>query len=415
MTNKVELTSISENVQQIADTVGVDASAIKTQTVDWLKFMEEGVVVSVHIRYWRMKTKLTLEDLGMNSIDPAEVKAMSEIMSVGEKYLQPLSILKAINSADTTMRQTVKKHGYSTYYGQFIPATALDAFLADFEKCKQKILDVRDDIDNSWAENRRAVLDNYAVQARSAFRRAQRESVQRSFSAEDSFVDAFMQRIMNAIPSRSTVFDSFQVELEMNYIPLPSALAADKEKAALIEETADNRRAESQAVLRMKQEMARRAQSMKEEMIEKFRTDVVGQLQSAAYNAAVDVLETLKRNDGALIGPSVKQLRNMVQTLQNMNFFADTDVEAMIAQVKSQIDAGAADQRDSAKVQRTLQDIATITRSNLISLGQSARSAREVEIPDMPAEFTVRQARKNLGLTVEESTVMQSARAKRTF
>ena len=51
--------------------------------------------------------------------------------------------------------------------------------------------------------------------------------------------------------------------------------------------------------------------------------------------------------------------------------------------------------------------IATVARAALLDLEQEPRSARVLDVPDVPTETHVREARKELGLDLDETTFLQ--------
>ena len=59
-------------------------------------------------------------------------------------------------------------------------------------------------------------------------------------------------------------------------------------------------------------------------------------------------------------------------------------------------------QTSLADIQRTLRAVATITRATLLDLEEEPRVARDIAIPDFPTDSSVRQARAELGLDLDE-------------
>jgi hypothetical protein len=66
---------------------------------------------------------------------------------------------------------------------------------------------------------------------------------------------------------------------------------------------------------------------------------------------------------------SVVQLRNLVEQVERLNFAGDADLDAMLAGVRMQLDLAAED-RSVREVERVLRDVAVVTRSTLIGLGE---------------------------------------------
>jgi hypothetical protein len=90
--------------------------------------------------------------------------------------------------------------------------------------------------------------------------------------------------------------------------------------------------------------------------------------------------------------------------VERLNFAGDADLDAMLAGVRMQLDLAAED-RSVREVERVLRDVAVVTRSTLIGLGEQPRSARNLGVPDQPAPELVRTARGRLSLGESAQTL----------
>ena len=193
-------------------------------------------------------------------------------------------------------------------------------------------------------------------------------------------------------PSRQ-IYDSFGWEEEYTYIPLPSLLAEDAAekdriqaernlerqreelerddlwRTITIRDEAD--RARRDALIRMNEEVTAEARKKKQQMIDGFLGDLVKQFRATVYEATTDILATMSKNQGKLHPRSVVQLRNLIEQVGQMNFFGDTETDAMIRRVRSIFDQRPeAATRNAADLQVTLRDVAIITRASLLDLGE---------------------------------------------
>lgn len=403
MDTNFDTSAIDESRDALAAKLAVSSSDVRTVKADWVQLMQDGLVVSLHIRRWRMTARLTLQDLGLDDEEnAAEQAVLDEIMQVGEKYLFPAKYKNAAASIDAGARQAIKKYGYKTYWGYFVPATAWVEFKDQMEEYKARYLALRDEIYSNWGESVGTTLYNFRVAARAAYKRLVRVSGSPSkYGSEFDFAETYVQRIENLIPKAGKVYDSFAFEMEMNYIPLPALLQEDdlrleEKRAALRAE-----RAESDAVRAMRLDMLRNAQQQKQELISQFEADVMTQLQETAYNAALDVLEALKRNDGEVQAKSIVQLKNMLDTVKRLNFYGDTDIDSMMQEVRSKLQPSGRDGYDGAAIKRTLTEIAVQTRSKLAALGAKVRSGRDADLPEMGDAMDKRSTRKGLGVQLD--------------
>lgn len=391
------MTESEKILKVLAETLGEDPNDIQNIQADWLCFMQDGVVVNLHIRRWRASVQLELNDLGLIRGDAEEQKAIDELMKLGQKFLLPAEILKKLNSIDSGARQLVKKYSYETHWGSFMPAASYLIWKDANKKFVDQYYAVRDEINNCWIDIRNEIISGYAIAARRAFRRLTKlnPDIHDQVWKEDIFVDEFVNRIISSIPNKDEVYDSFGFEIDLSFIPLPSLLAEDLKQAELSKLEVEKEQQQAALEYRMKMDVFNNARDQKNELVNSFMSNIMGQLRSTTYNAVLDVLSSIKKN-GELHPRSVSQLKNLVDNIRNLNFYADVEVDQMITQVKSILNSTSPNKRELGNIQEKLRDIATITRSTLINLGEQPRSGRILEIPDIPTEDNVRKSRNRL-------------------
>ena len=391
--------------------------------------MREGVVVKLHVRRWRAKSRLDLTDLGL----PSEADDLiGDLLNLGDKRLLPKDLASRLEAIESAGRKALERNGYSTFWGTFIPASNFDAWKTENDTHKQRYLDARNELRDSYSDIVAQLTDAYRGAARAAFRRAKaldrgmgqpmtRLEAQRHLLDEDQFVNLFVRRITRQIPTENQIYDSFGWEEEFTYIPLPSLLAEDAaEKDRIQAERATERqreqlerddlwrtitirdeadRARRDALARMNAEVTAEARQKKQQMIDGFLADLVKQLRAMIYEATTDILATMQKNQGKLHPRSVVQLRNLIEQVGQMNFFGDTETDAMIRRVRSIFDKRPESARNAADLQATLRDVAIITRASLLDLGEQPRGKRRGIIGDedtTPAEIAIARHRLNL-------------------
>ena len=80
-----------ERGEVVAQEIGVAAETIRVRDPEWQKYLQEGVIVSLHVNRWRAKKALTLEDLGIAASTPEEKAAWNKVINLGIK--QPISAI----------------------------------------------------------------------------------------------------------------------------------------------------------------------------------------------------------------------------------------------------------------------------------------------------------------------------------
>jgi hypothetical protein len=417
--------TIDQQRTELARILGVDSGAIKSRPADWLRLMREGVIVKLHIRRWRAKARLDLDDLGL----PEDAEdSIGDLLNLGDKRLLPRDLAKRLEAIDNAGRKALERAGFETYWGTFIPATAFQAWKEQNDEHKARYMAARDELLADYDSIISNLIASYRGAARAAYRRANAlhplTMTRDELRDETIFVDSFARRIRRLIPTASQIYDSFAWEEELSYIPLPSLLASDEAETERLRIEAERQRLEAElarddlwrevairdeadrarrnALAAMNEEVVAQARERKEQLLNGFMNDMVVQLRSAVYNAVTDILATMERNDGKLHPRSVVQLRNLSEQVARLNFFGDDEIDLMLSQVRTAFDQRA-ELRNAANagygaINEKLNDIAVVTRASLLDLGQNPRVSRLVA--DVPAEDDITQARRRLNLDV---------------
>lgn len=440
----------------LAEVLGEAPSEISALNPRWTQLMKEGVIVSLHIRRWRATASLSEADLGIGNTDEDELQ---EIMKLGDKFLLPVSIIKQLNSIDAGARTLLAKSGYKTYWGYLIPVTKYQDWKADNQVFIDRYYELREYIFDNWNTITDDLVLEYTEAARKAYRRRRALDPgtmgNEDWANEDEFIDHFIDRVLRMRPSASTVRDSFDFEVSMNYIPLPSileddlqsarsaAIRAELERKGMIEQAelqAEKEKAEwdlELAKLQAEEEQARleqaeartkaeeridmlrqmnrdvisKAKEQKEELVNQFLKDLVTQLRGTVYEVVEDVATAID-GTGKLHPRKVVQLKQLIEKVGTLNFYDDVEIEQMIIPLKEQLALQPQD-RNPEEISKTLKAIGILTRSTLIGLGEAPRKARVRGIPVKPTEVQKRKARVKLGIEVEvEQAKPRQARLK---
>lgn len=400
------MTTSSQAITMLAQAIGEAPEAIKTGNTDWAGLMQSGLIVKLHIRRWRGRTALSMEDIGVPI--NGEQKLYDELLTLGTKLLAPKEIIKELDAIDSGARKCLERFAFQTYWGSFIPASAYEEWKTKDAEYEARYYAIRDRFLSEYDSIMEDLLDKYAEAARLAYQR--RHKLQHagmdfdlSINAEDKFVEAFMARITSLIPGKAMIADSFRYERELTFIPLPSLMAADAAEAdritlgALKDKTALQAERDRQTMItRMHAEVIAEAKAQKQALVDGFMRDIVAQLRSLIYDAAMSVAETTARN-GSLHPRSVVALQTVVERVRQLNFFGDPDSDKMIAQLQAIVDQPA-ETRDASEIQGALQQVMIVTRQSLLTLGEAPRSAKTLGVPDAPTLVQTKAARSALGL-----------------
>lgn len=387
--------------EDIATALGVDPGRINQIEADWLRLMKQGVLVSLHVSRWRARAVLAYDDLGLKAPAPDERKAVERQISLGLKYLLPKSWIDRFSAIEQGARNALTNNSFATYWGAFVTAASFERLESDLQRFQANYYAARDELIENWDRVRFDLADEYRASARMSYRNMNIDA------DEDEFVERYVSRILDLVPPRREVESSFSFDWELAYIPLPSILNDDllqAEKAyqeVLIERTKGETerqriREASERESRIAAAIRDHAQEQKNRLVDGFMRDLVVQLNGMVYDACADVLQSIERNE-RLHPRSIVQLKNLIETIGQMNFFGQSDIDKMVARVRLEIDLPNED-RELKNVRQILSDISAVTRATLIGLGETTRSGRSAApITPVSAE-SLRSARARLEL-----------------
>jgi len=107
--------------------------------------------------------------------------------------------------------------------------------------------------------------------------------------------------------------------------------------------------------------------SQKQEMVDGFLADLIGQLYNMLYDVSTNALATMARNKGQLLEPTLRQLNRLVEWAVSMNITDDAQVAKVVGDLQAMI-AQAPEHRNAIDVKDQLQAIGTVARSVLVDL-----------------------------------------------
>lgn len=360
-TNKQRPTKLDTKRQALAKALGVAAEDLRLETSNWQDFMKDGVIVSLHVGRFRGVTTLTNDDLGL----PRETHG--RLIELGNKKLLPPTIADKLQSLEVAARNYIRNRSITTGWGQFVPVTAFDGVMNELRKRRDEYMALGQTLVSTYDTWVPALLDEYRREAESAYRRARAFSRDgwsnlRYTPSEEEFVGYYLDTIRSRIPTRQAIAQSFMFDIELSYIPLPSILAKDYEKAQEIKVEGERAR----RLAAMNAAVVREAQEQKEKLVDDFLTAIVGELRQRTYDVMQQALVTVKKN-GQLQARTVVALRNWIDTVRALNFYGDKEISDMIAPIQAQINGEGT--RNLDDIVNTLREFSDVALDGMLALG----------------------------------------------
>lgn len=390
--------------EQKAQEIAMLLGATSFEEIDWRNLMQQGVLVRLSVRRCRFTARLELADLGVSVKEQRVREALARTLVLGEKRLLPIVWMTALSKIEGRARRLLSKCSFTTELGSFLPASCYGEWKRDTASLQQQYFGLRDEIIANHATLKQEVLAEYAILAADTYRRIQEVSPEALSESKEAFVAAYVRRIESLIPSperiRSTF--AFTYTLKDGVKEIGEVSVEELSTAAREEPEQPGLRAGSRAFqqVAMERDLQQQERQQNRAMIDGFLASIVTQLRQLIYEVATDILSTLqKRADGKFSPNSVKQLKNLVRQVKQLNFYGDEEIERLLTALQRVVEQSPdARQRSLLDIQQKLRAIATVTRATLLNLEEEPRSARELAIPDSLDETTVRAARTELGL-----------------
>jgi hypothetical protein len=377
--------------------------------IDWRRLIQDGVLVRLHIRRCRFSTRLVLEDIGVRVDDDAVREKLSKWLILGEKRLLPVTYMKSLARIESSARYALKERSFRTELGAFVPSSAYMTWRDTTEDLKTQYLALRDDIIANHRLLTQQVLADYEVIAADTYQRLRTTHPSLATETQEQFVTNYCNRIFSQIPSPERIQATFDFKYllidGLSQLGTTQAESTVQQSGTAVTVDVARSQVEQREWQRsvLEQDLRMHAQERVSTALDSFLTQIVSQLRNLTYDVCCDVLSTLQRRGGdSFAHQSARQLSNLLTQVRALNFYGDAEMDCMMEQIQGIVEQSSEERQQSiGDIRRTLRAIATVTRSTLLDLEEEPRVAREIAIPDLPTEASVRQARAELGLDLD--------------
>jgi hypothetical protein len=368
-TRKARFEEVAEALGESPDRVKLIDMAKWTRTIASLT--KEGALVALHVRRWRGQSKLTLDAMGIYP-KTAEERAMYErLMSLGQRYLLPKRVLDRVQSIEERGRTALWQCSLHTFWGRFIPRTRYSEWSERNAEVKAAYEAYIEEMANDWPNLLVEVRREYLALARANYRRLLAAGAP-DLGDEEAWVGKFVSNVMAQIPSAERFRATASYTWDSEYLPLRESqekvLGMDGEG---VKEVRDALEADIRAT------EARKAA----EDLSRFVADIQADIRERVYNASVSVLEAMRKNE-KLPGNSTKQLKNLVETVNSLKFWEDSELEGKLAEIARLVDVPA-EERDMKALKKVIRKVGAESRMILLELDRPpTRSVKDAGIPD---------------------------------
>jgi len=319
---------------ELAFELNIEPQALTPIDENWvLKLMQKGVLVQLHIGYWRPYSRLSESELGIS-----EDGSVKEYLQLGRKKLLPPEMVARLENIEKRARYALEENSFKCFWGRFVPVTAWNRWRGENESIKAQFYAIRDEVISNLPNSIGQLRDIYSQMAREAYKRSKYDP---GAEVPESFINSFTEKCLERIPSPDDMRRLFRYEEVYTYIPLPDQLAL--QQAGTSPEEA------------MKRQVAQELNQHKQEMVADFLAEINTSLRDTIVQVCQSVRDSIKRNE-RLVPRSIVGLKNLISKLERLNFHDDNQLSKMMDDIRSEIDKPS-DKRDIPNLDTILSEI----------------------------------------------------------
>jgi cob(I)alamin adenosyltransferase len=334
-------------------------SGLPRREIDITPLLESGNIVTLSIGRWRAEQRLLPEDVGLDK----QSGFVRDFMSLGRKSLIPPHAQRMMKSVEHAARGALKKYVLDTPFGLF--TTAEGYLLLDDEMKTRKLqwFDCRDRLVKHLDSHEEEVRKAYHDFAKELFERTRRKG------GSEAFARGMAAAVVDAIPTKQQIRDSFYFDLQAYDVPVPRVLKERVRSQILDEE-------KSKKVLEAQKRRLENWENEKKDKLDTFVDNVQQQLRSMVYEITSSAINRFKSAE--FVNPkTIEALRNLISRYRMLDPLNDTEMKKELDELEGQIDK-APEKRSMEEITTQLKVMQKMSHATLIDLGMSQRQIRKM-------------------------------------
>jgi hypothetical protein len=400
-----------------------------------LEALAEGMLLTtLRVTRWRGKQKLDYQaDLGLMDVvidanDPTYghyADQLRQTISGGQRKLLPPDMEQRLKKIEKTARNVVEDLAFRTsgsVLGTLLPK-------GNYEKLKERLFtqpydpeapergSLRDDyfaMRDLIVAERNAIEDHIRKSYRNlgvmAWRLQASLPMDSPQEPPEGWLRAYLNRIINSLPSERQIYDSFEFDLIVQPIDLPTNMDRKieqlEQQKQMLEGAVERLKAQTSEgndkyneqirqqqetlnslnqEIRLQRELADRNNQRQNRQAQPALAEVLATVPSLLAAGVANALEAVRAN-GKMPPQTTGGLKRLAQKAKDLNWLKDETLDARIASLHTLIDQYAG-YSVGAQAEQALSTLLEELNSDLAGLGIAPRQPRErVEVPVEPAE-----------------------------
>jgi Skp family chaperone for outer membrane proteins len=356
-------------MEDLAKEMKIDPKKISLHYNNYvLRMMQRGVLVDLDIGWVRGQAKVSEDELGIKMSDKEQ-----DYVSLGHQKVLPPDLIKEAEREESRGRAALEKHTVQLVLGRFLPVTASESYLAADEEHKKNFMAVRDKLVATYDPMVRQLRQDFRDRAKTVRDRLEVATGPMDESQRPLWLEQYINKLIARIPTKESIQKSFYWETRFSFVPLPSSIHEEalKQKKIAAEQDAlhfetENLKDQKRRLNEKVMEGLRRSQEEAQKQSESFLNETVLSLRKVMVDTCSKAAETMARNDGRVLGSTVKSLENLISRVKMLNFCNDQEVAKLNEELSKHVHV------DPKK--RSPKSLKDVMKRIELALGKSVRS-----------------------------------------
>lgn len=290
-----------------------------------IDIFKDGVLFTVHVKYWSGGVLLKAEDIGFKKEEFDEA-----IHSLGKNWLIPRKIRRQFKAVEARARRIVAVNAFPFPIGTayFIPKRKLPEVLKVLEECKAAYARLVQELIANYESYKTELRPNQIRAAEIAFQKLLpslsdvegQGVIEFGEGNKEKYVADYLARLETCYPKAETLPARFSLGWTPYAVAMPEMTETDAEGLALSE-------TERQAV-------AATYQKQMESVISDFKEGAVKYLR----NELLKTVDRIAKNvtEGRVTKKTIDSIQNAIDNFLDMNFIGDKTVEQRLQELRTE-------------------------------------------------------------------------------
>lgn len=322
----------------------------------------DGVLVQLHVSWWRGFKVMTPADLGMEPTEAAQV-FLNKAVTLGGKRLLPKEVTGRLKTLEVMGRDSLKRHSFRTLFGDFVPCTAYSAWKEKYARYRDEFYELVNEVVDKYDEVVAAVRESWVEGAPELYRMA------RGGEPPPGYAEETAGRVVSQIRSPGELLNSFSYEQELRLVPIPSETQVDMLKTEQAKRVNRLGAERAKLVEEFNRDIAREFEGRKAKVI-----DFVGGIQQEIAGKLIEICDGVSGTlNGKVSIPNqtADKLRRLIGEARALNFVDDAVTNKRLDAIEAELDRK---EVGVEKLQSTLRAVGAQAQEDIESM-RKVRSA----------------------------------------